>query len=442
MCLFFPRHFPPFPPKKWFTVVHRCNTGGNTELSNVVANFYTMLAEQTSRLYTSGIFANYVSKARTKDATQDYGGPLFQQGSSTIRVRGVQGRGSIQGRHYIREGRRPIVKTDDVSLALYIVLDTKPKVNCDLHDLCHICNADATDKKGNVMCEEPYSTLENTHVTVTIKADGHSVRIISPRSPSSPSSSSSSSSSSAELMFTEENWFVPQKVVLKGIDDKSATIKQTGSIQLSAFSEDSSYDTLSGRSSITAASLFVLNEVATRHIHVLDNDKSGISLVSNADSSSSTTSTSSATVKEGAVTLVHHNVVLESKPISNVVLDVSSMFAPEGTLNTNELIFTPTNWAIPQVISVRSVNNNVVFNSNHPVYMNYFHLWSESKDLDYHQTAARYFEDSGGSSDGSAAVLAGGVVGLTVEEDDRAGLSISCGSSVADFSILLASKSK
>jgi hypothetical protein len=51
------------------------------------------------------------------------------------------------------------------------------------------------------------------------------------------------------------------------------------------------------------------------------------------------------------------NVKLNTPPIANVVIAVSSSDITEGTINVSSLTFTPTNWSVPQTVTVTGVDD-------------------------------------------------------------------------------------
>ena len=53
------------------------------------------------------------------------------------------------------------------------------------------------------------------------------------------------------------------------------------------------------------------------------------------------------------------NVTLNSKPIANVTLPVSSSNTSQGTVSVSSLTFTPSNWNTPQPVTVTGVVNHV-----------------------------------------------------------------------------------
>ena len=54
------------------------------------------------------------------------------------------------------------------------------------------------------------------------------------------------------------------------------------------------------------------------------------------------------------------DVVLNSQPTSDVTISIASNAQTEGTANVSALTFTPTNWNLPQTVTVTGVNDQVV----------------------------------------------------------------------------------
>ncbi len=52
-------------------------------------------------------------------------------------------------------------------------------------------------------------------------------------------------------------------------------------------------------------------------------------------------------------------VVLNTPPTANVTIPLSSSDTSEGTIGVTELIFTPSNWDIPQIVSVQGVSDSI-----------------------------------------------------------------------------------
>jgi hypothetical protein len=54
------------------------------------------------------------------------------------------------------------------------------------------------------------------------------------------------------------------------------------------------------------------------------------------------------------------HVMLNRRPLSDVVIDVASSDPSEGTVSTNQLTFTPANWYLPQTVTVTGVDDHEV----------------------------------------------------------------------------------
>jgi hypothetical protein len=140
----------------------------------------------------------------------------------------------------------------------------------------------------------------------------------------------------AQLVFTPENYNAPQVVTIKGVDDPRADGNQPYRIITEpAVSDDPGY------SAMNAPNLEVTN---------IDDDSPGIVVVPSANETLVTT--------EGGGTATF-TVVLTSEPIADVNIAVASSNVQEGTVSTSNLRFTASNWAAPQTVTVRGVNDDV-----------------------------------------------------------------------------------
>lgn len=140
----------------------------------------------------------------------------------------------------------------------------------------------------------------------------------------------------AQLVFTPENYNAPQVVTIKGVDDSRADGNQPYRIITEpAVSDDPGY------SAMNAPNLEVTN---------IDDDSPGIVVV---PGSNQTLVTS-----EGGGTATF-TVVLTSEPIADVNIAVASSNSQEGTVSTSNLRFTAANWAAPQTVTVKGVNDDV-----------------------------------------------------------------------------------
>ena len=53
-------------------------------------------------------------------------------------------------------------------------------------------------------------------------------------------------------------------------------------------------------------------------------------------------------------------VVLDTQPITNVVVSVTGSDASEATLSTSTIVFTTSNWNTPQTITVTGVDDQII----------------------------------------------------------------------------------
>ena len=139
--------------------------------------------------------------------------------------------------------------------------------------------------------------------------------------------------STSSLVFTPANWNTPQTVTVTGVNDSL----DDGNIAYwivtaPASSGDSSYNGLN------AADVPVTN---------LDNDASGITV----------SSISGDTTEAGGTATF--TIVLDSQPIAEVLIGISSDDPSEGTVSTSIIRFLPSNWSTPQVITVTGADDDV-----------------------------------------------------------------------------------
>lgn len=162
--------------------------------------------------------------------------------------------------------------------------------------------------------------------------------------------------STASLNFTDLNWSTPQTVTVNGVNDLLDDGDIAFSVGITSSSSDSSYNGNSG-------SLVFTN---------IDNDNSALSITGSGLTTSEGGSTASFTVQ------------LTSQPTANVVVTVSSVDTTEGTIGTPSLTFTPSNWSVPQSVTVNGVDdflddNNITYQVS---------LTATSSDSDYNGETA------------------------------------------------------
>jgi len=136
----------------------------------------------------------------------------------------------------------------------------------------------------------------------------------------------------AELTFTPGNWDVPQTVTVTGVDDAVADGDQPYTIVTgAAVSLDAGYD------GIDPANVSVTN---------VDNDSAGFTI-----------DPLDVFVSEFADTDTF-TIVLNSQPLADVTIPLSSNDLTEGTVSPASVTFTSLNWNVPQTVTVTGVNDN------------------------------------------------------------------------------------
>ena len=137
----------------------------------------------------------------------------------------------------------------------------------------------------------------------------------------------------ASLLFTPSNWNAAQTVTVTGADDQVADGNVAFAVVIGpAQSTDPSYNNLG------APDVGVIN---------VDDDVAGIAVIP--------TSPLTTTAAGGVATLA---ILLRSRPITPVAVNVVSTDPAQGTVTPSVLIFTPDNWNVPQAVSVVGSSRN------------------------------------------------------------------------------------
>ena len=134
------------------------------------------------------------------------------------------------------------------------------------------------------------------------------------------------------VVFNSDNWQVTQTVNISAIDDDLSEGTQDLTIEFSIQSIDETYADLE------------INEFS---IPILDNDTPGV-FVSEASNNIS---------EQGASATFE--VLLLTKPNSNVVIDLLPSDNTEAVLSTTQLTFTSDNWNAAQIITVSGVDDEI-----------------------------------------------------------------------------------
>ena len=145
---------------------------------------------------------------------------------------------------------------------------------------------------------------------------------------------SEGSLNTSELTFTPQNWDTPQIITITGVDDNEADEDITYTLTFAVINEqsDAAYHDLSVAINVTNT----------------DNDAAGFTL--------NTTNTATVTSESGTTDIF--TVVLNSRPFTEVVFEITGLDSTEGILSAEELTFTPDNWNRPQTIIITGADDN------------------------------------------------------------------------------------
>ncbi|MEY4374584.1 MAG: hypothetical protein RL760_750, partial [Candidatus Eisenbacteria bacterium] len=136
----------------------------------------------------------------------------------------------------------------------------------------------------------------------------------------------------SQLTFTPADWNVGQTVTVTGVDDAVMDGDQAYTIVLApAISSDARY------AGMDATDVAVSNT---------DDDAAGVTV---------TPVVGLMTDEYG--TSASFSVVLTSQPTADVTIAIASSDATEGAVSLSSLVFTPANWATPQVVTVTGVDD-------------------------------------------------------------------------------------
>jgi hypothetical protein len=127
------------------------------------------------------------------------------------------------------------------------------------------------------------------------------------------------------LTFTSANWNAPQAVTLSGVDDLVADGDRQTEITITV---------VDAQSDVAFAGMSAAAQATT-----MDDDAAGI-----------TVSASALTVAEGGTAVF--TVRLDSEPTEDVVVDVRSLDESEVAVTPASLTFTPSDWSVPQDVTV------------------------------------------------------------------------------------------
>jgi len=192
---------------------------------------------------------------------------------------------------------------------------------------------------------------------------------------------------SGALIFTRDNWRVPQTATATGVNDDIDN-RPDRTVTLSHTASGADY----GSADLTAATVTVTAR---------DDDEAGVSVTSDGTMPLTTASVTEAEVRNTANWLVQ----LTSEPTAAVTVTPSSGDTSVATVS-GALIFTAANWDMAQAVTVTGIDD---MSDNRPDRM----------------TMVTHEVSGGGSGDGYASVSVAGSVTVTVEDDDDAGATVS-----------------
>lgn len=139
-----------------------------------------------------------------------------------------------------------------------------------------------------------------------------------------------------ELTFTTENWDTPQTVTVTAVDD--------------SFDEDSPHsDSVTFSVASVSDVLYDGMSVSAVSVAITDNDAAGIVVTKTGGSNS---------VTEGGTTDTF-TVVLNTAPVDDVVIDLTTTPSGQITTSPTSLTFTDQNFDTPQTVTITATDNRV-----------------------------------------------------------------------------------
>ena len=148
----------------------------------------------------------------------------------------------------------------------------------------------------------------------------------------------SGAGNSIDITFTAANWNVAQDITIAASDDSLIEGLHSGAVGYDFASADVNYNTLTRSDTIVV---------------ITDNDDAGFTI--NTLITENVDEESSATI---------YSIVLDAEPTSDVIIEVSSNNTNSLAVDTATITFTPTNWNIPQNVTVSAPNEANVIDEN------------------------------------------------------------------------------
>ena len=226
---------------------------------------------------------------------------------------------------------------DDGNVAWTVVLAAATSSDTSYNGLnaSDVALTNTDDDTAGISVSAPSGTVTTeagAAVTFTVKLDSEPVANVTISL--SSGDATEGSVSPASLVFTAANWNTPQTVTATGVNDAIDDGDVAWTVVIAAaISGDASYNGLN------PADVALTNT---------DDDTAGISV-----------SAPSGTVTTEAGAAVTFTVKLDSEPLANVTISLSSSDTTEGSVSPASVVFTPANWNTPQTVTASGVNDSV-----------------------------------------------------------------------------------
>jgi len=178
-------------------------------------------------------------------------------------------------------------------------------------------SGNTTEAGGTATFTVVLESVPTDDVTVALSSDNTDEGTVSPSS----------------LTFTNADWNTPQTVTVTGVDDNIDDDNQSFQINATISSVDLDYDGM----------LFVPIDVINE-----DDDTAGITV---------SLITGNTTEAGG---LANFSIQLDSEPLDDVIIDISSDDATEGSITLASITITPGTWSTPRGITVTGLDDSIV----------------------------------------------------------------------------------
>ncbi|MBK8170353.1 MAG: hypothetical protein IPK60_08395 [Sandaracinaceae bacterium] len=356
-----------------------------TSEAGMTASFQVVLLAPPSANVTIAVSSSDVTEGSVAPASLTFT-PLNWNAPQTVTVTGVDDTDS-DGLQQFTVVTAPCVSTDIVYNGTNPVDVTVSNIDNETAgvSLSRTSGLLTTEAGGTDSFTVTLNNAPTADVTITFSSSVPTEATVSPPS----------------ITFTPANCSSPQTVTVTGVDDSVADGDRAFSIVTArSTSTDSHYSNLD-----------VPDVAGTNR----DDETAGI----NVD-----VATTLVTTEAGGVAMF--SIVLQSEPMSDVTIPLSSTDTSEGTVTAVPLTFTPTNWNVPQAVLVTGVNDSVA-----------------DGDQPY-----RVLVGPASSSDSEYSGLSGPDVAASNTDDESAGFEVSPmtglvtseGATTASFTVVLRSE--